>query len=93
MKKLLLFGSCILLAVAIAMPLAALAIQPDAESEKPFFAYYAGKGNHFWGAHPDFMNQPAGTNNSAQMAEHDHNVGRLLDKLIELGIAENTLVI
>jgi len=31
MKKLLLFGSGIVLAVVIAMPLAALAIQPDAE--------------------------------------------------------------
>ena len=39
------------------------------------------------------MNQPAGTNNSAQMAEHDHNVGRVLGRLKELGIAENTLVV
>ncbi len=68
-------------------------IDRQAKSAKPFFVYYAGKGNHFWGAHPDFMNQPAGTNNSAQMAEHDHNVGRLLDSLNELGIAENTLVV
>jgi len=68
-------------------------IERNAKSDKPFFAYYAGKGNHFYGAHPDFMNQPAGTNNSAQMAEHDHNVGRVLDKLKELGIAENTLVV
>jgi arylsulfatase A-like enzyme len=68
-------------------------VERNAKSEKPFFVYYAGKGNHFWGAHPDFMNQPAGTNNSAQMAEHDHNVGRLLNKLGELGIAENTLVV
>ncbi len=68
-------------------------IERHAEGEKPFFVYYAGKGNHFWGAHPDFMNQPAGTNNSAQMAEHDHNVGRVLDKLGETGIAENTLVV
>jgi len=68
-------------------------IERHAESENPFFVYYAGKGNHFWGAHPDFMNQPAGTNNSAQMAEHDHNVGRVLDRLNELGIAENTLVV
>ncbi len=68
-------------------------IERSAKSEKPFFVYYAGKGNHFWGAHPDFMNQPAGTNNSAQMAEHDHNVGRVLDKLEELGIAENTVVV
>ncbi len=68
-------------------------IERHASSDKPFFAYYAGKGNHFWGANPDFMNQPAATNNSAQMAEHDHNVGRLLRKLKELGIAENTLVV
>jgi len=68
-------------------------INRHAESERPFFAYYAGKANHFYGAHPDFMDQPAGTNNSAQMAEHDHNVGRVLDRLNELGIAENTLVI
>jgi hypothetical protein len=68
-------------------------IERKAKGEKPFFAYYAGKGNHFWGANPDFMNQPAGTNNSAQMAEHDHNVGRVLNRLQELGIAENTLVV
>jgi len=68
-------------------------IERKAKSNKPFFAYYAGKGNHFWGANPDFMNQPAGTNNSAQMAEHDHNVGRVLNRLTELGIAENTLVV
>ncbi len=68
-------------------------IERNAASKKPFFVYYAGKGNHFWGAHPDFMNQPAGTNNSAQMAEHDHNVGRVLDKLKQLHIADNTLVV
>jgi len=68
-------------------------IERNAKSKKPFFVYYAGKGNHFWGANPDFMNQPAGTNNSAQMAEHDHNVGRVLNRLNELGIAENTLVV
>ena len=68
-------------------------IERNAKSKKPFFVYYAGKGNHFWGAHPDFMNQPAGTNTSAQMAEHDHNVGRVLKKLKELGVAENTLVV
>jgi arylsulfatase A-like enzyme len=68
-------------------------IQRNAKARRPFFAYYAGKGNHFWGAHPKFMNQPAGTNTSAQMAEHDHNVGRVLRKLKELGVAENTLVI
>ncbi len=67
-------------------------IRRNADGEKPFFVYFAGKGNHFFGANPDFMNTPAGTNNAAQMTEHDHNVGRVLDTLKELGIEENTLV-
>jgi len=68
-------------------------IKRNANAEKPFFVYYAGKGNHFFGANPKFMNTPAGTNNAAQMTEHDYNVGRVLDTLKELGIEENTLVI
>jgi len=68
-------------------------IKRKAGDEKPFFVYYAGKGNHFIGANPKFMNTPAGTNNAAQMTEHDFNVGRVLDTLKELGIAENTLVV
>ena len=34
-------------------------IKRNADGEKPFFVYYAGKGNHFFGANPDFMNTPA----------------------------------
>ncbi len=68
-------------------------IKRKAEGKNPFFVYYAGKGNHFFGANPKFMNTPAGTNNAAQMTEHDYNVGRVLDTLKELGIEENTLVI
>ncbi len=68
-------------------------IKRNAGGEKPFFVYYAGKGNHFFGANPKFMNTPAATNNAAQMTEHDFNVGRVLDTLKELGIAENTLVV
>ena len=68
-------------------------IKRSARGDKPFFVYYAGKGNHFFGANPKFMNTPAGTNNAAQMTEHDYNVGRVLDTLKELGIEENTLVI
>jgi arylsulfatase len=67
-------------------------IKRSADGDKPFFVYFAGKGNHFFGANPDFMNTPAGTNNAAQMTEHDYNVGRVLATLKELGIEENTLV-
>ena len=64
-----------------------------ADTDQPFFVNFWGKGNHFWGAHPDFRDTPAGTNTSSQMVEHDYNTGRILQTLTELGIAENTLVI
>ena len=68
-------------------------IKRRAETDKPFFVNFWGKGNHFWGAHPDFRDTPAGTNTSAQMVEHDYNVGRILKTQKDLGISENTLVI
>ncbi len=68
-------------------------IKRRANEENPFFVNYWGKGNHFWGAHPDFRDTPAGTNTAAQMTEHDYNVGRVIKTLKDEGIAENTLVI
>jgi arylsulfatase len=68
-------------------------IERRAKTDQPFFVNFWGKGNHFWGAHPDFRDTPAGTNTSAQMVEHDYNTGRILKTLKDLGIAENTLVI
>ncbi|MHC5061850.1 MAG: sulfatase-like hydrolase/transferase [Planctomycetota bacterium] len=68
-------------------------IKRRAKSDKPFYVNFWGKGNHFWGAHPDFRDTPAGTNTSAQMVEHDYNVGRVIKTLKDLGVAENTLVI
>ena len=68
-------------------------IKRRAQTDKPFFVNFWGKGNHFWGAHPDFRDTPAQTNTSAQMVEHDFNTGRILKTLKDLGISENTLVI
>ena len=68
-------------------------IKRRAGSERPFFVNFWGKGNHFWGAHPDFRDTPAQTNTSSQMVEHDYNTGRILKTLVDLGIAENTLVV
>ena len=68
-------------------------IKKRAKEDQPFFVNFWGKGNHFWGAHPDFRDTPAGTNTSSQMVEHDYNTGRILKTLTDLGIAENTLVI
>jgi arylsulfatase len=68
-------------------------IKRRAQTDQPFFVNFWGKGNHFWGAHPDFRDTPARTNTAAQMTEHDYNVGRILKTLTDLGIEENTLVI
>lgn len=68
-------------------------IQRQADSDKPFFLYVGGKGNHFYGANPDFMDTPAQTNTAAQMTEHDYNLGRIIKTVQDAGIAENTLVV
>ncbi len=68
-------------------------IERRSQIDQPFFVNFWGKGNHFWGAHPDFRDTPAETNTSSQMVEHDYNVGRVLKTLTDLGIEENTLVI
>ena len=68
-------------------------IKRRATTKQPFFVNFWGKANHFWGAHPDFRDTPAQTNTASQMVEHDYNTGRIIKTLIDLGIAENTLVI
>jgi len=68
-------------------------IKRVAKSEKPFFLYIGSKGNHFFGAHPDFMDTPAQTNTAAQMTETDYNIGRIFKTLKDEGIEENTLVV
>lgn len=68
-------------------------IKRKADDEKPFFLYVGGKGNHFIGANPDFMDTPAQTNTAAQLVESDHNLGRIIKTLTDLGIEENTLVV
>jgi len=68
-------------------------VERHADSDKPFFLYVGGKANHFYGAHPDFMDTPAQTNTAAQMTEHDFNAGRIIKAVQDQGIAENTLVV
>ncbi len=68
-------------------------IKCQADSDKPFFLYVGGKGNHFYGANPDFMDTPAPTNTAAQMTESDHNLGRIVKTVKDLSIEENTLIV
>jgi arylsulfatase len=68
-------------------------INRKANDDKPFFLYVGGKGNHFLGANPDFMDSPAQTNTAAQLIESDYNLGRILAAVKKQGIEENTLVV
>lgn len=71
-------------------------IEESAKSGRPFFAYYASNANQVFfcppedrrGEHVDASNCQA-----AQLAQHDKNVQRIRDKLEQLEIARNTLLV
>ena len=70
------------------------------ESGKPWFCWFNSTAIHIW-SHPQKKYLQAAVDEGraetdvtrAKMIEHDEHVGRLLDKLDELGIADNTIVI
>ncbi|KKM81005.1 hypothetical protein LCGC14_1334110 [marine sediment metagenome] len=61
---------------------------------KPFFVWHNATRMHVW-THlsPEWDGKTGYGLYADGMAQHDHDIGKLLDKLDELGIAENTLVI
>ncbi len=62
--------------------------------DQPFFAYVPHVYVHFPRyARPDIFEKAGGDVNRSNVEEVDASVGRILDTLRELGIAENTLVI
>jgi arylsulfatase len=62
--------------------------------EKPFFVWYNSTRMHVWTHLSDEAYGQTGVGIYADgMVEHDGYVGRVLDKLDELGIADNTIVI
>ena len=69
-------------------------IERSAAGDKPFFLYFASNFVSYFTSHPEWEGKsPQGTHSGDQAMEHDHYVGRMLVKLQELGIAENTLVV
>jgi len=69
-------------------------VERNAKGDKPFFIYYASHLMSQFTSHPDWEGKaPQGTHNADQMMEHDHYIGQLVNKLRELGIAKNTLVV
>jgi arylsulfatase len=62
-------------------------------AEKPFFLWFNSTRMHIWTHLKDSSKGVTGQGVYADgMAEHDGHVGTLLDKLDELGITENTIV-
>jgi arylsulfatase len=69
-------------------------IERAVEDDKPFFVWHNSTRMHVWTHLSDEWDGKTGYGLYADgMAQHDHDVGVLLDKLDELGIADNTIVI
>jgi arylsulfatase A-like enzyme len=71
-----------------------------AKSDKPFFCWFNSTAIHIWSHSPKKYIQKAvdeGRSESdvvrAKMIEHDEQIGVLLQKLEDLGVADNTIVI
>jgi len=72
----------------------------NAKSDKPFFVWFNSTAIHVWSHAPEKYIQMAVNEGRAEedvvrakMIEHDEQVGALLKKLDDLGIADNTIVI
>lgn len=71
-------------------------IKEKAQTDKPFFIYWATYTNQIAGSPKEYRFKKyvdSRNNQAAQMAQHDESVKRILDTLRELKIAENTLVV
>ena len=71
-------------------------IDDNADGEKPFFIYYASNANQVFACPPDHRKDKyvdSGNCQAAQLAQHDENVARIVRKLDERKIAENTLLV
>ena len=70
------------------------------KSDKPFFVWFNSTAIHIWShPNPKFLQMAVDEGRAeedvvrARMIEHDQQVGSLLKKLDELGVADNTIVI
>jgi len=68
-------------------------IEKQVKADKPFFCWYNSTKMHIWTHLKDECKGVTGLGVFPDgMVEHDRQVGQLLDKLDELGIADNTIV-
>jgi arylsulfatase A-like enzyme len=68
-------------------------IEKQVKADKPFFVWYNSTAMHFRTHLADKNRGKTGLDDySDRMATHDEQIGQILDKLEELGIADNTFV-
>src|SRR6267142_1238709 len=68
-------------------------MENQAKAEKPFFLWYNSTAMHFRTHLADKNRGKSGQDDySDRMVTHDEQIGQMLDKLDQLGIADNTLV-
>ena len=68
-------------------------MEKQAKADQPFFLWYNSTAMHFRTHLADKNRGKSGQDDySDRMVTHDEQVGELLDKLDELGIADNTIV-
>lgn len=69
-------------------------MERQVEDDKPFFCWFNSSRMHYVTHPPEEYQGKSGLNFYADgMLQHDDQIGQILDKLDEMGIAENTIVI
>jgi len=71
-------------------------IEKESKADSPFFVYFASNANQVFACPQQERTQKyvdSGNCQAAQLAQHDKNVKRIHDKLRELKIEENTLLV
>ena len=71
-------------------------VEESSKADKPFFVYWASNANQVFFCPPEERRKDyvdSGNCQAAQLAQHDKNVQRVVDKLKELNIEHNTLLV
>ena len=71
-------------------------LDQHAKDENPFFIYFASNANQVFACPPEHRRDPyvdSGNCQAAQLAQHDENVAKIIDKLEALDISQNTLLV
>ena len=71
-------------------------IEDQSDADQPFFVYFATNAQQIFACPPEVRHEEyvdSANCQAAQLVQHDKNVGRIRDKLEELGIERNTLLI